>query len=344
MENPLTVDQVLSWGSEEVENCVRETCIAALAILGVTDVKSQTTTKNIRKRLIKKIAEQVDGEDDDEDEEEMETKQILKQLVQLQVANAKEREADRAEMMDILRAIRNPGGRIDGGPIGNPEEDTNPRLGSKINVRPPVQLEGDISFKDFKSWLSTWNNYVTLTKLNTKTRGEQIATFFACCSPKMLGKIRHAMGIGENTTKTLAQVVGDVRKYLKSQTSSIVDRYKLLQIRQAEDQRFDDFLVELLEQEEDAEIANMTLDDWTSTLIIVGLKDEELREELLALPNPTLEDVKKKCRAREASIQDGKTLSGAGKTVFGITKKNTGVAKPRIHTRPRGSTQKMLSL
>ena len=201
----------------------------------------------------------------------------------------------------------------------------------KMTVRPPEPLEDGLSLKDFRRWEASWDNYVLLTKLSTKERSSQIATFKSFCKPEFLQRLKYAMGISDDTNKDLKEIFKAIYEYLNSQRNVTVDRYKLIRRKQETGETFDDFYVQLCEQAEDANLAGMNEQNWLSTLIISGIKGDELRQDLLSKkPAPTLEQVVSLCRSKEVAEREDKRMQtsvvnanknfkprGRGKPFFG---------------------------
>ena len=181
---------------------------------------------------------------------------------------------------------------------------------AKINIQAPDLLEDDTTFKTLKRWEASWRNYAQVTKLCEKTREDQVAAFWSFCKPEFLQRIRHAMDIPMDTELSLNEILNKIRRYLKDQRNVAVDRYKLVRRKQEAGESFDDFLVNLREQAEDADLASMTSDEWIATLIVSGVREEETRQELLGKkPALSLNDTIMLCRNRELAEREDKRLS-----------------------------------
>ena len=184
---------------------------------------------------------------------------------------------------------------------------------AKINIQAPELLEDDTTFKTLKRWETSWKNYAQVTKLCEKTREDQVASFWTFCKPEFLQRIRHAMDIPMDTELNLSEILNKIKKYLKDQRNVAVDRYKLVRRKQEAGESFDDFLVNLREQAEDADLASMTSDEWIATLIVSGVREEETRQELLGKkPALNLKDTITLCRNRELAEREDKRLSRGG--------------------------------
>ncbi|XP_068208313.1 uncharacterized protein [Palaemon carinicauda] len=197
-------------------------------------------------------------------------------------------------------------------PSGAEDNPGDPRrnIPAKISIRPPELLEDGVTLKSFKRWEASWKNYAQVAKLSEKPREDQIATFWSFCKPDFLQRVRHAVEIPLDTALSLNEIIEQIKKYLKDQRNVAVDRYKLVRRKQDAGESFDDFLVDLRERAEDANLADMTSDEWITTLIVSGVRDEETRQELLSKkPTLSLADTISLCRNHELAEREDKRLS-----------------------------------
>lgn len=98
-----------------------------------------------------------------------------------------------------------------------------------------------------------------------------------------------------------------------------LDRFRLLNRRQEEDESFDEFHTSLQELADKAELRQMSHDDWIAVLIMAGTSDNKARQELLSKVGlPTLEETINLCRnedkgrrgVRESKGSDGVSIAG----------------------------------
>ena len=77
--------------------------------------------------------------------------------------------------------------------------------------------------------------------------------------------------------------------------------------RQEDGETFEEFQGALAELAEDAEIANMSYDDWMTTRLIHGISDEDVRQELLGkTPSLDLAETIRLCKNKELARKDRK--------------------------------------
>ena len=188
--------------------------------------------------------------------------------------------------------------------------------------------------------METWDNYAKVTDLNKLDREKQVSTFFSFCKKEFLSKIRHAMNIPQSTTKTLPAVLQEIRTYLRNQQDTVSDRYKLLRRKQAANESFDDFLVDLKDMADDADINNMSGDDWRCTLIVHNLHNNEHREELLGKkPSLSLDETILFCRNKELAMKGNKDMRGRA-SINANTSGDRGRSRSRSRSRGRRDESK----
>ena len=324
-------EEALSFSKEDIATLTREEIKNYLRVLAVPyDDKDNTARLS---RLLQTTVEKVKvtlGSDDDpmttpvhlaggkSKETSTGTSDpmlVIVQMLQQQMQQQEERFRREHEQRDrdLASILERVGLRAL--PEENPEDPLRRETAVRMSIRSPELLEDDTTLKTFKRWEASWKNYAQVAKLEKKSREDQVATFWMFCKPEFLQRIRHAMDIPMDTQLTLKEILEKIKCHLKDQRNIAVDRYKLVRRKQECGESFDDFLVDLREQAEDANLADMTADEWIATLIVSGVRNEETRQELLGKkPTLNLVDTITLCRNRELAEKEDKRLSG-GSTV-----------------------------
>lgn len=180
---------------------------------------------------------------------------------------------------------------------------------SRIRICPPDKIEDGIDWKGFRSWKSTWNNYATVVGLGTKSRVEQLATFWSYWSTSFLQKVEHVIGIPQNTSLDLITILDRIEAHYRAQKNVTVDRFHLFRIRQDENEKFDDFYVRLMESAEEADARRLEYEELILTLIVGGITSEEIRQKIFAKSSVmNLNETKKFCRDQEMSEIESRRL------------------------------------
>jgi len=122
-------------------------------------------------------------------------------------------------------------------------------------------------------------------------------------------RLTYAIGVPEETELTLDEIIQKITKYYKDKTNIIVVRKELLLRKQKEGESFDDFLVDLQERADDADIQTMTPEEWRTTLLVCGLRDRELQKKVLSKkPALNLEATINECRVHEGGEESTDSL------------------------------------
>ena len=282
----------------------------------------------------------------------------LESMFAMMMAHQQQLQQQQAEqqkvLMGLVESMRGPtgsggdqhGGGAEGGARNRTGGNRQDRGGSdggshgpdsaKVTAKKPAEMGDNITYKEFKKWLATWDNYVRVTELDKAKRSKQLGIFFGLCSSDWLDKLNYAVGIPQDTTMTLAEIINKIREYLRNQQNIVVDRWKLLRRKQADGESFDDFMTALYSMAEDAEVATMTGDDWKTTLLIHGLEDDETRQEVLSKkPALSLDATVELCRNRELAEKDGRRMKGSRSSVNA----NSGGARGRSRSRSRSRSR-----
>ena len=197
---------------------------------------------------------------------------------------------------------------------------------AKLEVKKPDRLQDDATYKSFKRWRLSWNNWATVTKLEKDySREDQVATLRSYLSVDFITRLTYAIGVPEDTELTLQEVLEKITNYFRAQENFVVSRRKLVTRKQAESEKFDDFLVDLLEKADDAEIDDMRPEDWKTTLIVCGIRDRKTRKELLAKkPALNLQATIELCRENESGEKDADDLEKPARGINAIRGRGRG--------------------
>ena len=195
----------------------------------------------------------------------------------------------------------------------------------KIEIKPLPMLDKDVDFKGFIQWKKSWKNYATMAKLEELPMQDQISQFHQCCTPPLLDRMVHSMGIPDDTDDDLAGVLNIIEEFLRQRRNLAFDRQNLLSRKQNDGEGFEDFYTELCKLAETADLRDMTFDQCMANLILVGIEDENTRQKLLEQhPPPTLLETLNICRnAEKGRISRGQLTSYGTATVASAISRGT---------------------
>ena len=129
----------------------------------------------------------------------------------------------------------------DGEIEGNPEEtaiNARPKVHLKNVHKKPVELESDISLKDFETWRRKFSDYLVLTGLNEASKLTQVATLRGFLSSDMYDKLRISIGVEDDTDMDAEQILESIRKFIRSKRNIALDRVLFEQRKQLEGEDF----------------------------------------------------------------------------------------------------------
>ena len=136
---------------------------------------------------------------------------------------------------------------------------------------------------------------------------------------------RHPRGPGSN--------IRHHQEIFQREKNEALEIYKLIHIRQGEGEPFENFLLRLLDLSENTNVNRMTADDLISTLILYGIHNQEIREELLFKKPPlNKEETILFIRNKAAGKRNGQNLNhqncGSQLKITKTIHTNTNIRKP----------------
>ena len=180
------------------------------------------------------------------------------------------------------------------------------------HLKPPDPLRGEATSVEFNSWHQAWTDYSNLINLKNYDRQAQLGILRSSLSADMLQTLQYTLDVGETSHLTVAEIVDLIREHIKKSRNVHLHRYDLMQRKQQEGEKFDDFVANLKKLAVHAEPCRHCKDDQLVTLIICGLRDNSTRQKLLAKSDDlTLEKTINIARSAEAAKTSDMSLTGA---------------------------------
>ena len=172
---------------------------------------------------------------------------------------------------------------------------------SEFPPPPPLKMQGDIS-KNWKLWKQMWDAHATLTDLQTKPMGYQVAKFITTIGPDAL-EIHNSLPFENEADKNdMEKILDQWQRHCVAATNVIFERYTFNKRIQAEGETFDSFLMSLRQLSHSCEFGPLQ-DDLIRDRIVCGIRDESVRKRLLQEANLTLARCITTCKAAEISEQ-----------------------------------------
>lgn len=173
------------------------------------------------------------------------------------------------------------------------------------------KLPGDASLSQLRSWTNRWNDFSQLNQLSVYPVNEQMAAFRMVLDPAMHQVVEVALGISLTSVVTPADVLDQIKDYIRSKCNIALDRVAFEECKQGTTETFDEFYIRLKNLAEAANLCIACLDERMATRIMAGIQDAETKRRLLAIsPFPTSQQTINICRSKELARANERSLSG----------------------------------
>ena len=214
---------------------------------------------------------------------------------------------------------------------------------SKITVKPveclkPWVLKSNDSPQNVRSWKKKMTSYLTISKILELPNAQQIAFVNSNISEDILERLQTKLKSTDGAMKAL-QIIQD----------DFLDRYPLVNRRldffktkMYEDETFDNYLTRLKSLGVEGDIDKMTSDQIYVFVALNSVSDNRLREWLLKLQNPTLEQLRSEAHKYESTVAQEKKLDKTVKVmrVFEYPKKKRWKSKVKNRNRSLSAERK----
>ncbi|UYV72089.1 hypothetical protein LAZ67_9001784, partial [Cordylochernes scorpioides] len=174
--------------------------------------------------------------------------------------------------------------------------------------------------KGWESWLESFEWYEIATQLSSKAPEVQVAIFMTAMG-REAQNIFKSFNLNNADKNNLSIVKDKFNDYFSPKLNTTIERFKFNQMKQNEDESFNDFLTRIKLQIANCKYAVMS-DELLKDRIVVGIINNEIRERLLSEADLDLEKATQICIACEnATNQMKHVLSDSDKQVA-VTKMN----------------------
>ncbi|UYV72607.1 K02A2.6-like, partial [Cordylochernes scorpioides] len=189
-------------------------------------------------------------------------------------------------------------------------------------IRPPKQIGlNELNKEGWESWLESFEWYEIATQLSSKAPEVQVAIFMAAMG-REAQNIFKSFNLNNADKNNLSIVKDKFNNYFSPKLNTTIERFKFNQMKQKEDESFNDFLTMIKLQIANCKYAVMS-DELLKDRIVVGIINNEIRERLLSEADLDLEKATQICIACEnATNQMKHVLSDSDKQVA-VTKMNS---------------------
>lgn len=170
---------------------------------------------------------------------------------------------------------------------------------SRIHIPWPAPLDVDSGDPgealDF--FKTTWLNYATATGLKEEQRPTLLINAIGHAAMK---KYMH-FGLDDKDMKSEAKIFEKLEEKLRKKHNVIYSRYMFNQRSQAEGEDIDTYILELRKLMKTCEYSNIIIDEVLRDRIVVGIRNPEIKKELLRIDQLDLTQTIKICKSAEAT-------------------------------------------
>lgn len=175
---------------------------------------------------------------------------------------------------------------------------------------------------DWKLWLQQYEWFETATFMNTKPPNVQVANFMASIGPDAV-VILNTFGLTAAQLGNIAKIKERFGNHFTPQVNITYERYTFNKMSQADGEPFDEFLTKIKAQSSKCEFGILH-DSLLKDKIIIGMKNDTVREKLLSEADLTLVRAIQVCRASELASKQLKEFQKYEEPSVNAFKKHTG--------------------
>ena len=176
-------------------------------------------------------------------------------------------------------------------PAGAVHTAPGPNVGS-IEVLKPFKLRRDSKTEKLRLWTKRFRQWYGIHNFSKLRVANQQAYFYSCIEENLVARIEN--NIDESTPIFEAGGCIDILQHeFKKFYPKFNRRIDYYRINQAKGQLMSDFIQQMIQRGEDADIGSMTLEDQHVMRILTGTIDSKLREAYNRLNEPTLQELRK---------------------------------------------------
>ena len=108
----------------------------------------------------------------------------------------------------------------------------------QVQLKPPPELIGEPTFAEFKRWELKWKDYSLMVRLQELPLARQLGIFRSCLSPEMHEELVYGMGIPDDTSMTVNEILVKIRQFIRDKKNISLDRFEFHSCKQQEGETF----------------------------------------------------------------------------------------------------------
>ena len=194
------------------------------------------------------------------------------------------------------------------------------QVNNPIHVSPPTLTE--INPETWSIFKQQFENYATITDLNKRDKGYQVALFLHSAGTqalKVYNSLKFAPAEDKNDLETITRKFDD---HIIGQVNETYERYKFNRRDQGSEEPIENYVAVLRELVKKCNYGELT-DSLIKDRIILGIRDNNTRKKLLQIRGSTLNQTIDICRSAEMTSQQLKSIDANNDTVSKIMPKKS---------------------
>lgn len=191
-------------------------------------------------------------------------------------------------------------------PIDPPQNQHNLNVGNGF-IRPPkpLMVSGDMG-NNWRLWRQQYEWFEEATQTSAKPAGVQVATFMSSIGLEAV-VIFNTFNLNAAELQNVATIKARFENYFTPQANTTYERYTFNKMTQMEGESFDEFLTKIKSQSRKCEFGDLH-DSLLKDKIIIGIRNDTVREKLLSEADLTLQRTTQVCRASELASKQLKVF------------------------------------
>lgn len=178
------------------------------------------------------------------------------------------------------------------------------------NARPPPPLVlGENKVEEWKTFKSRWDNYVLLSSIDKVPNELQLAQLQNCLGDDALKMLSGFKFDTAERDRTVKEVLDEFERFVIGQVNETLERYKFGKRAQMEGENLSKYVANLRRMMKTCGYCNNCEPTMLRDRIVLGIRDDDVREDLLKDSKLTLEKCVDICMAGEAASQHKYSLS-----------------------------------
>ncbi|RWS19244.1 GagPol-like protein, partial [Leptotrombidium deliense] len=183
---------------------------------------------------------------------------------------------------------------------------TNPPPTLQIPIPAPMNFNGNVN-QDWKRFHREFTVYSTASRLKDCDTEQQQATFLAIAGSEAQ-RIFTTLTVNPKESDKLKAVIDAFETYCKSRCNVTFARFTFNKRMQREGETFDSFLTDIRILAKDCDYSTVE-ESLLTDRIVIGVRDDTLRANLLRKSKLSLKDAIDMCRASESSASQVREIT-----------------------------------